>query len=64
MKDFEGKTIKIYFNQTEGWVCLKADYIRFSEGFFVVRESISRKIRYINKDYVRSVEIIGDINAE
>ena len=62
MKDFEGKSLKIIFNQSEGWVCLKADYIRYEEGFFVVRESISKRIKYINKDFIRTIEIVGDIN--
>ena len=64
MKDFEGKILKIYMNNTGGLVCLRADYIRFSDGFFVVMDSASKRIRYINKDCIRSIEIVGDIDEE
>ena len=64
MKDFEGKVLKIYFNNPEGLICLKANYITFEEGFFVVQDLASKRIRYMNKEYVRSIEIMGDINEE
>lgn len=64
MKDFEGKILKVYFNNAEGLVCLKSRYIRFEEGFFVLQDYASKRIRYINKDYIRSIEILGEINEE
>ena len=63
MKDFEGKIIKIYFNNSEGWVCLSGSYIRAEDDFYIVLENISKKIKYINKRFIRSIEIVGDINA-
>ena len=64
MKDFEGKILKVYFNNAEGLVCLKSRYIRDEEGFFVLEDNASGKIRYINRDYIRSIEIVGDVNEE
>ena len=64
MKDFEGKILKIYFNNTEGLICLKALFIRYEEGFFVIQDMQSKRIRYLNKDYIRSIEILGDVYEE
>ena len=64
MKDFEGKILKVYFNNTEGLTCLKCRYIRDEEGFFVLQDTGTERIRYINRNYIRSIEILGDSNEE
>ena len=64
MKDFEGKILKVYFNNSEGLVCLKCRYIRAEGDFFVLQDASSMRIRYVNKNYIRSIEILGDINEE
>ena len=64
MKDFEGKVLKVYFNNPEGLICLKTRFIRYEEDFFVLQDMSSGRIRYFNKEYVRSIEILGDIHEE
>ena len=64
MKDFEGKVLKVYSNNTEGLICLKANFIRYCDGFLIIQDQASKRIRYLNKDYIRSIEIMGDIDEE
>ena len=64
MKDFEGKIIKVFFNNVQGWVCLSGCFIRYEDNFVIIKETISNKIQYLNRDYIRSIEIIGDIGDE
>lgn len=62
MKDFEGKIIKVYFDQAERWVSVTGNYIHTTDKFLVIRDELSKRIKYINVDYIRSIEIVGDIN--
>jgi len=63
MKDFEGKILKIYFNSSEGFLCLSAAYIKTMDDFLVVKDNISKKLKYLNMNYIRQIEIVGDING-
>ena len=65
MQDFIGKILRIYFNNNvQGWVSLTGYYIRKEDDFFIVKDVVSNKIKYINKRYIESIEIIGDIEND
>ena len=60
MKDFEGKILKIYFNNSQGWVCMTGSFIRKEDDFYIVRDNLSHSIKYLNKNFIRQIEIVGD----
>lgn len=64
MKDFEGKILKVYLDNIQGWLALTGYFIRYEDNFFIIKESMSKKIKYLNKDFIKSIEIVGDIEDE
>ncbi len=61
MKDFEGKVLKIYYDNVQGWVSGTGYFIKKEGNFIVIRENVSNKIKYINENYIKSIEIVGDV---
>lgn len=61
MKDFEGKVLKIYYDNVQGWVIGTGYFIKKEGVFFVIRENVSNKIKYINEAYIKSIEIVGEV---
>ena len=48
MKDFEGKILKVYLDNIQGWLALTGYFIRYEDNFFIIKESMSKKIKYLN----------------
>lgn len=62
MKDFEGKIIKMIFNNMQGWITCNGYYIKNEGPFIVFKDYNTNRIRYVNERYIESIEIVGDID--
>lgn len=63
MKDFENKVIRVTFNTNSGWLVEAGDYIKMEGSFLVFRSQQNNKLKYINVDYIKLIEIVGEING-
>ena len=64
MKSFEGKVIKLYLNNNYGCLTLVCKYIDMEDDFIVVENSLTNKIQYYSKYYIKYIEIVKDIEVE
>lgn len=64
MKAFEGKIIKLYLNATTGYVTLTGKFIDMEDDFVCVENTITKKIQYFCKYYIKYIEIVKDIEVE
>ena len=64
MKDFEGKILKIVYDNVQGWITGTGYFIKKEDIFIVIKEATTNRIRYINQNYIKSVEIVGDISEQ
>ncbi|MBQ1477074.1 MAG: hypothetical protein IIZ33_02895 [Erysipelotrichaceae bacterium] len=64
MKDFEGKIIRIYFHATQGSLVCNGYYLKKEGTFLVIRDTLSKKLKYVNEQYIRTIEIVGDADED
>ena len=39
---------------------MTGSFIRKEEDFYIVRDNLSHSIKYLNKNFIRQIEIVGD----
>ena len=62
MKAFKNKRIKIIFNSNTGWICETGPFIQVDHNFIVMINELTKKIKYVNMQCIKTIEIVGDIN--
>lgn len=62
MKAFENKRIKIIYNSNSGWICETGPYIQIDHNFIVMINELTKKMKYVNMQCIKTIEIVGDVH--
>lgn len=64
MSDFEGKIVKVILNSSCGVICATGPFVKITDNFLVLINTITDKLEYYSMYYIKSITIMRDTDKE
>lgn len=64
MKEFVGKKIKVYLDVKSGLAMDTGLFMSSTGNFIVIKSDFRNKVEFINIDYIKLIEIVGEANGK